>query len=190
MAAANAQVGVADAAFYPSVILSPTFAGFESRTLGMLFDAPSLVWSIGVSAAQTLFDAGRRRAEVDFAQAGYTAAVASYRLAVLQAMQEVEDGITGIASLDRATAQARLAVASAQRVLDMSEARYEGGASTYLDVIAAQQALLNGDLQFAELTGQRQLAATALVKALGGDWHGAVGSPVAAGPDASSASGR
>ena len=171
MAAANAQIGVATAAFYPSVILGPGI-GEESRMLSTLFDAPSLVWSIGVSATQTLFDAGRTRANVDFARAGYDASVATYRRTVLTAMQEVEDGITGVASLDRATTQAQVAVASAQRVLDMSNARYEGGVATYLDVITAQQSLLAVQLQAAQLAGQRQLVATALVKVLGGDWRG------------------
>ena len=169
MAAANAQVGVATAAFYPSIMLAPSI-GDESRLLSALFDAPSLLWSIGVSATQTLFDAGRTRANVDFAKAGYDVSVATYRRTVLVAMQEVEDGITGVASLDRATAQANVAVASAQRVLDMSSARYEGGVATYLDVITAQQSLLSAQLQAAQLAGQRQLVATALVKALGGGW--------------------
>jgi NodT family efflux transporter outer membrane factor (OMF) lipoprotein len=171
MAAANAQIGVATAAFYPSVILAPT-VGEESRILSALFDAPSLMWSIGVSATQTLFDAGRTRANVDFARAGYDASVAGYRRTVLTAMQEVEDGITGVASLDRATAQAQRAVDSAQRVLDMADARYQGGVATYLDVITAQQSLLAAQLQAAQLAGQRQLVATALVKALGGGWNG------------------
>jgi NodT family efflux transporter outer membrane factor (OMF) lipoprotein len=170
MAAANAQIGVATAAFYPSVILQPTI-GEESRILRALFDAPSLVWSIGVSATQTLFDAGRTRANVDFARAGYDVSVATYRRTVLTAMQEVEDGITGVASLDRATAQAQVAVASAQRVLDMADARYEGGVATYLDVITAQQSLLAAQLQAAQLAGQRQIVATALVRALGGGWQ-------------------
>jgi len=90
---------------------------------------------------------------------------------VLVALQEVEDGITGVASLDRACAQAQRAVDSAQRVLDMAQARYEGGITTYLDVITAQQSLLSAQLQAAQLAGQRQLAATALVKALGGGWQ-------------------
>ena len=170
MAAANAQIGVATAAFYPSIVLAPTVGG-ESRLLSALFDAPSLVWSIGVSATQTLFDAGRTRANVDFAKAGYDVSVATYRRTVLVAMQEVEDGITGVASLDRATAQANVAVASAQRVLDMSGARYDGGVATYIDVITAQQSLLSAQLQAAQLAGQRQLVATALVKALGGGWN-------------------
>jgi NodT family efflux transporter outer membrane factor (OMF) lipoprotein len=169
MAVANAQIGVATAAFYPSVILGPSI-GQESSVLSALFDAPSLVWSIGVSATQALFDAGRTRANVDFARAGYDVSVATWRRTVLVAMQEVEDGITGVASLDRATTQAQVAVTSAQRVLDMSNARYEGGVATYLDVITAQQSLLNVQLQAAQLAGQRQLVATALVKSLGGGW--------------------
>ncbi len=173
MAAANAQIGVATAAFYPSIFLGPTI-GEESNLLGSLFDAPSLVWAIGVSATQTLFDAGRTRANVDFAKAGYDASVAAYRRTVLVALQEVEDGITGVASLDRATTQAKVAVASAQRVLDMANARYEGGVATYLDVITAQQSLLQAQLQAAQLAGQRQIVATALVKALGGGWDGNV----------------
>jgi NodT family efflux transporter outer membrane factor (OMF) lipoprotein len=179
MAAANAQIGVAEAAFYPNVFLTPTFGGYESRILDMLFDTPSVIWAFGAGVTQTLFDGGRNRANVNFAHAGYDAAVAGYRLTVLTAMQEVEDGITGVQTLDSASTQAQVAVASAQRVLDMSQARYEGGASTYLDVITAQQGLLSADLQAAQLAGQRQLAATALVKALGGDWRGP-GTPVAA----------
>jgi outer membrane protein, multidrug efflux system len=171
MAAANAQIGVATAAFYPSIFLQPNI-GYESNALSSLFNAPSLIWSIGASATQTLFDAGRTRANVNFAKAGYDASLASYRGTVLTAMQEVEDGITGVASLDRATVQAKVAVASAQRVLDMSNARYEGGVATYLDVITAQQSLLTAQLQAAQLAGQRQIVATALVKALGGGWDG------------------
>ncbi|CAN5696426.1 efflux transporter outer membrane subunit [soil metagenome] len=170
MAAANAQIGVATAAFYPSVILGPSI-GVDSRTLGSLFGASSLLWSIGVSATQTLFDAGRVRANVDFANAGYEATVASYRRVVLTAMQEVEDGITGLASLDRATAQSQQAVGSARRVLDMATARYEGGASTYLDVISAQQSLLTVERQNAQLQGQRLVTSVFLVKALGGGWQ-------------------
>jgi outer membrane protein TolC len=86
-------------------------------------------------------------------------------------MQEVEDGITGLAALERASTQAQTAVASARRVLDMATSRYEGGATTYLDVITAQQALLASERQEAQLLGQRQLTSVFLVKALGGDWQ-------------------
>ncbi|MEJ8821139.1 efflux transporter outer membrane subunit [Variovorax humicola] len=169
MAAANAQIGIATAAFYPSITLAPA-VGVDSRMIESLFDAPSLLWSVGVSATQVLFDGGRVRANVNFAQGGYEAAVANYRRVVLTAMQEVEDGISGLAALDSATRQALSAVAASRRVLDMSTTRYEGGASTYLDVITAQQAVLNTERQVAQLLGQRLVTSVFLVKALGGDW--------------------
>jgi outer membrane protein, multidrug efflux system len=171
MAAANAQIGVASAAFYPSVTLSPALAGVESRSLSTLFDAPSVLWSVGLSATQALFDNGRLKANVEFARAGHAAAIANYRRMVLVAMQEAEDGITGLAALERAATQARAAEAAARRVLEMSAARYEGGASGYLDVITAQQALLNNARQVAQLDGQRLLTTVFLIKALGGDWQ-------------------
>jgi NodT family efflux transporter outer membrane factor (OMF) lipoprotein len=169
MAAANAQIGVATAAFYPSVMLNPSI-GADSREIGTLLDAPSLLWSIGVSAVQTIFDAGRTRANVNFARAGYEATVANYRRVVLGAMQEVEDGITGLAALDRASAQSLKAVTDARKVLDMAADRYSGGATTYLDVITAQQAVLNTERQAAQLKGQQLLVSVFLIKALGGDW--------------------
>ncbi|PIF77840.1 NodT family efflux transporter outer membrane factor (OMF) lipoprotein [Variovorax sp. 54] len=169
MAAANAQIGVATAAFYPSFLISPT-VGVDSRLIESLFNGPSLLWSVGVSATQVLFDGGRIRANVDFAKAGYDATVGSYRRTVLTAMQEVEDGITGLSALDSATTQAQSAVTAARRVLDMATSRYEGGASTYLDVITAQQSLLTVERQAAQLQGQRLLTSVFLVKALGGDW--------------------
>jgi len=170
MAVANAQVGVARAAFFPSITLGPAL-GVESRALSSLFDAPSLLWSFGVSATQVVFDRGRLKANEQFAQAGHQAAVANYRRVVLGAMQEVQDGISGLAALDRASTQARSAVATAGRVLDMATARYEGGASAYLDVIGAQQALLASERQAAQLDGQRLLTTVFLIKALGGDWQ-------------------
>ncbi len=174
MAVANAQIGIARAAFYPSITLGGAY-GAESRALGTLFDAPSLLWSAGLSAAQVLFDGGRVRANVDFASAAHAGAVANYRRVVLGAMQEVEDGITGLNALDSAAAQAATAVASARQVLAMSTARYQGGASTYADVITAQQALLAAERQAAQLLGQRLLTTVFLVKALGGDWSAAKG---------------
>jgi NodT family efflux transporter outer membrane factor (OMF) lipoprotein len=170
VAAANAQIGVATAAFYPSVLLAPS-VGVDSRVIERLFDAPSLLWSIGLSATQPLFDGGRLRANLAFSKAGYDATVANYRRVVLVAMQEAEDGITGLSALDRASTQATAAVAAARRVLDMSTTRYEGGASTYLDVITAQQSLLTTERQAAQLMGQRLVTSVFLVKALGGDWQ-------------------
>jgi NodT family efflux transporter outer membrane factor (OMF) lipoprotein len=177
MAAANAQIGVANAAFYPSIVLGGG-VGQEGRTLPFLFDAPSLIWSLGVSLTAPLFDGGRIRANVENASAGYDATVANYRRVVLTAMQEVEDGITGLAALERAHAQALVATQSANKVLDLATSRYEGGVATYLDVITAQQGLLASERLAAQLAGQRLLTAVFLVKALGGDWPGA--QPVAA----------
>lgn len=171
MAGANAQIGVARAAFYPSVTLGSAF-GVDSRELASLLDAPSLLWSLGVSAAQTLFDGGRTQANVDFASAGHAAAVANYRRVVLLAMQEVEDGISGLSALERAAQQASRALAAARRVFDMTSARYEGGAAPYLDVVAAQQALLTSERQSAQLLAQRLVTTVFLIKALGGSLPG------------------
>ena len=171
MAAANAQIGVAKAAFYPSITLGPSL-GVQSAALSNLFESPSVIWSLGVSLLQPLFNAGRLQANVDFAKAGYDVTLANYRRTILTAMQEVEDGITGTMALDSAYAQAQVAIASATRVLDLATARYEGGVATYLDVITAQQSLLTAERQASQLQGQRLLVAVFLVKALGGDWQG------------------
>jgi NodT family efflux transporter outer membrane factor (OMF) lipoprotein len=171
MAAANAQIGVAAAAFYPSIILSPTY-GVESTSLSTLFNASSLLWALGVSIAQPVIDSGRLNANLDFAKAGYDVAAANYRRVILTAMQEAEDGIVGLAALERASDQAGAAIVSAQRVLDLATSRYEGGVATYLDVITAEQSLLSAERLAAQLRGQRLLTAVFLVKALGGDWPG------------------
>jgi NodT family efflux transporter outer membrane factor (OMF) lipoprotein len=169
MAAANAQIGVASAAYYPSITLGPS-VGAESRALATLFDAPSLVWSLGAQIVQPLFSGGRIDANVAVARANHEATVASYRRVVLTAMQEVEDGITGLAALERADRQAHTGVEPARRVLDLASARHEGGATTYLDVISAQQSLLAAERLAAQLAGQRLLTSVFLVKALGGAW--------------------
>jgi outer membrane protein, multidrug efflux system len=171
MAVANAQVGVANAAFYPSISLGLT-AGQESRRLDRLMDLPSFVWSAGVSLAQPVFDGGRIKGNYDAARAGYDIAVANYRRTVLTAMQEAEDGIIGLAALERASAQADIAVESARRTLDLVNARYEGGVAGPLEVITAQQSLLAAERLASQLVGQRLLTTVFLVKALGGGWEG------------------
>jgi outer membrane protein TolC len=170
MAAANAQIGVAKAAFFPSVIFGPSY-GNDSRNFATLFSGPSVLWSLGVSATKTLFDGGRIKANVDFSRAGYDLTVANYRRVVLTAMQEVEDGLSSVGALDRAITQAQRAVDSSRRVMDITQARYEGGVSNYQDMITAQQALLNTERLTTQLLGQRQLASVFLIKALGGDWE-------------------
>ena len=171
MAAANVPIGVATAAFYPSITLSPVY-GVESVAMATLFSYPSLIWSFGVTLLQPVFDAGRIQATVDFTRGGYDVTVANYRRIVLTAMQEAEDGITGLAALDSATAQAQVAITSTKRVLDLANSRYEGGVATYLDVITAQQGLLNNERLAAQLQGQQLLTTVFLIKALGGDWQG------------------
>ncbi|QJR10813.1 Outer membrane protein OprM [Usitatibacter rugosus] len=170
MAAANAQIGVARAALYPSIVIAG-FYGAESRDLSTLFDAPSLVWSIGASLVQPIFDGGRIQGNIAFTEAGYEAELAIYRRVVLNAMQEVQDGITGLSALERAHGQATAATVSAARVLDMANTRYEGGAATYLEVITAQQFLLNTERLATQLQGQRLAASAALAKSLGGGWE-------------------
>ncbi len=173
MAAANAQIGVAKAAFFPAVSLGSTY-GRESNELSALFQAASSAWSLGLSASQSLIDFGQRRANVDYAQAGYRATVDAYRGAVLTAMQEVEDGMTGLANLERAAAEAAAAVHSAQRVVDLANDRYTGGLANYLDVVTAQQALLANERQQVQINGQQMLVAVYLIKALGGGWENAI----------------
>jgi outer membrane protein, multidrug efflux system len=174
MAAANARIGVAKAAYFPTIELAPGLGvpgiGWESAAVASLFDAPSRLWAIGASASQTVFDAGKTRAEVRFANSDYDAAVAAYRQTVLTAMEEVENGITGLASLERAARQANASVDSAQRAFDIASERYKGGVDTYLDVITAEQILLTNQRQAAQIQGQQFATAVFLVKALGGGW--------------------
>ena len=169
-AAANASVGVARAAFFPSVMLNGG-GGWEARDLALLFSAPSMLWSFGTQIAQTVFDAGRTRARVDFANAGYQGAIANYRQTVLGALQEVEDGLAGLQTLDRAATQAHAAVESARKVYDIASVRYEGGLATSLDVITAQQSLLNNQRTAVQILGQQMTTAVFLVKAAGGDYQ-------------------
>lgn len=174
MAAANARIGVAKAAYYPNIELGSSFgepnAGWQSSALATLFAAPSRLWSLGLSATQTLFDAGKSRANVRAANADYSAAVATYRQTVLSAMEEVENGITGLASLDRAVTQADASVKSAQDAVNIATERYKGGVDTYLEMITAQQVLLGNQRQAVQVHGQQFATAVYLVKALGGGW--------------------
>jgi NodT family efflux transporter outer membrane factor (OMF) lipoprotein len=172
MAAANARIGVARAAYFPTVQLMPLI-GWESTVFSALLNAPSRLWSVGATAAQTVFDAGKTHGNVRFAGAGYTAAVAGYRQTVLTAMEEVQNGITGLAALGRAGELAAAGVQSAQRAYDIANERYTGGVATYLDVFTTQQTLLNDQRQAVQIRGQAVLTAVYLVKALGGGWDGA-----------------
>ncbi|WNC92239.1 efflux transporter outer membrane subunit [Paraburkholderia sp. FT54] len=169
MAAANAQIGVAKAAFFPSLTLAPSI-GWESTQFASLLSAPSLMWTLGAAVGQVLFDGGRRAANVQFASEGYKATEANYRQTVLTAFQQVQDGITGLSVLDGAAKQSSEAVTDAQHLLALANDRYSGGLVAYLDVITAQQSLLNSERQDVQIHGQQMTLSVSLVKALGGGW--------------------
>jgi multidrug efflux system outer membrane protein len=171
MAAANAQIGVAKAAFFPSLSLTPGI-GWQSTQLASLISAPTLMWTLGASLGQVIFDGGRRAANVDFASEGYVAAEANYRQTVLNAFQQVQDGITGLSVLDGAAKQSHEAVVDSQSLLSLANDRYSGGLVAYLDVITAQQSLLTAERQDVQIHGQQMTLAVSLVKALGGGWAG------------------
>ena len=172
MAAANAQIGVAKAAFFPSLTLTPSI-GWESTQFASLFSAPTLMWTLGAAVGQVLFDGGRRAANVQFASEGYKATEANYRQTVLNAFQQVQDGITGLSVLDGASKQSREAVTDAQHLLALANDRYSGGLVAYLDVITAQQSLLTSERQDVQIHGQQMTLSVSLVKALGGGWDAA-----------------
>ena len=169
MAVANAQIGVAKAAYYPSLSLFGQ-GGWQSADITKLVNAPSAFWALGANLTQEIFTGGARRAQVQFAQAGYEANVAGYREAVLTAFQEVQDEITGLGVLMQAEQSQLQAVDAARRTLDISTSRYSGGLVSYLDVVTAQQNLLIDEQQLAVIQGQRLVTSVLLVKALGGGW--------------------
>jgi NodT family efflux transporter outer membrane factor (OMF) lipoprotein len=192
VAANNAQIGIASATYFPSVPLTGEY-GRESTSVGSLFSAPSLAWVLGLSITETIFDAGRRSANVAIAEANTGAATANYRQTVLTAIKEVEDGLSELKTLSAASAQATRAVESSQRALDLASTRYSGGLVTYIDVVTAQSLVLTNQRQAAQIRGQQLLAAVFLVKALGGGWQGLNASanpaPAAPAPNAVSSGG-
>ncbi len=169
LAAANAQIGIAVAAYYPNITLSAT-GGFESVSPASWLQIPSLFWSLGASALETLFDAGRRHALTDQARDLYEAQVATYRQSVLAAFQDVEDNLSSLRILaEEAEAQAA-AVESARQSLALSNTRYKGGVTTYLEVLAAQTIQLSNERAQADVATRRFTASVQLVRALGGGW--------------------
>jgi len=169
VAEANAQIGVARAAYYPTITLSGS-AGFQSSSLGNLMSAQGLVWSVGTTMAQTLFDAGKRKAVTEQARAIYQGTVANYRQTVLSAFQEVEDNLSTLRILSQELQQQNAAVESSQGYLTLANARYKSGIEVYLDVITAQTALLSNQRTVMNLRMQQMTASVQLIKALGGGW--------------------
>jgi NodT family efflux transporter outer membrane factor (OMF) lipoprotein len=169
MAVANAQIGIAKAAYYPSLNLFGT-GGWQAADIVKLANVQSTFWAVGANVAESIFTGGARRAQVQFAQANYDATVAGYRQTVLEAFREVQDSLTGLVILDQAYQSQQLAVNASRRTLDIATSRYTGGLVSYLDVVSAQQNLLTNEQELAILQGQKLVTSVLLVKALGGGW--------------------
>jgi NodT family efflux transporter outer membrane factor (OMF) lipoprotein len=169
VAAANAQIGVAQAAFYPALTLSAT-GGYGSAELARLVTTPNQFWSLGAALAQTLFDAGARRALSDRAIAAYDAEVAFYRQTVLAAFQDVEDNLAALRILEEEARVQDEVVRGARQAVELTTNQYKAGIVSYLNVIAAQTIALNNERTAVNILGRRLAASVALVRALGGGW--------------------
>jgi NodT family efflux transporter outer membrane factor (OMF) lipoprotein len=169
VAQANAQIGIAQAAYYPTLTLSAT-AGFESSVFSDWFNWPSRFWSVGPALAETLFDGGLRRATVAQYRAAYDQTVATYRQTVLAAFQQVEDNLASLRILSQEIEQQDAAVSASQRLLDIATDRYKLGLDPYLDVITAQSTLLSNQQTDVNLRLQQITATVQLIEALGGGW--------------------
>lgn len=179
VAAAHEQVGIARSAYYPSLGLSASLGSGAAR-LGDLFSAPSLLWSLGVSSVQTLFDAGATRGRVDAALAATDAAAARYRQTVLAAFQDVEDQLAAAAVLRRQETLRREAATLAARVLEQVQNRYLAGLVSYTEVVTAQVGALGAQRALLQVQADRRTTAVALIQALGGDWQATAPPPAPA----------
>jgi NodT family efflux transporter outer membrane factor (OMF) lipoprotein len=167
--AANAQIGVAISAYYPNIALTGS-GGMLSGNLGTLIQGPSEMWSLGASAIEVLFDAGRRHAITQQSRDLYEQQVANYRQTVLNAFQDVEDNLAALRILDRESVTQAAAVASARHSLTVSTNRYKGGVTTYLEVLTAQTAQLTSERTQADIATRQFVASVQLIRALGGSW--------------------
>jgi multidrug efflux system outer membrane protein len=171
MASANAEIGVAEGAFYPKLTLNG-LAGFQSVSASSWFDWPSRFWAFGPTIDLPLFTGGRNRAQLALARASYNETVANYRQTVLGAFQEVEDQIAAQQLLQSQIEAESAAVAAAQRTLEVANNRYKAGLITYLEVAIAQSAALNLERTVVQLRGDKEVAIVGLIRALGGGWEG------------------
>jgi NodT family efflux transporter outer membrane factor (OMF) lipoprotein len=169
VAEANDQIGIARAAFFPSLVLGAT-GGFTGTSITNWFNWPSRMWAVGPQMSQTIFDAGRRRAVSEGATANYDGTVASYRQTTLTAFQEVEDNLAALGILEKEAQQQREATTSAEESLQLFTNRYEGGVDNYLQVITAQTVLLTNQRNDIDIQRRRMDASVLLVKAVGGGW--------------------
>jgi NodT family efflux transporter outer membrane factor (OMF) lipoprotein len=168
-AAANARIGIAISAYYPTISLSGT-AGFESTHGGTWLQGPSALWSLGAQAAQLLFDAGQRHALTDQSRHQYEAQAAAYKNTIYAAFQDVEDNLSALRDLDQEFIVEQRAVASAQHSLDLSNQRYKGGVTSYLEVLTAETALISNERTLTDLQARQFAASVQLIRALGGGW--------------------
>jgi multidrug efflux system outer membrane protein len=171
MAAANAGIGVAKAAFFPAVQLN-ALGGLESVNAGTVFNWSSRMWAVGPSLTLPIFEGGKLRAGLRLAKATYEAAVANYRQSVLAAFSEVEDNLAAQALLANQYEAQSDALLAARKQLEIANHRYRDGLVTYLEVATAESTELNLEFSTAQLRGQRLVAAVTLVKSLGGGWQG------------------
>jgi len=169
VAASNEQIGIARAAFFPDLMITAT-GGLEGSSIVNWLTWPSRYWAVGPQVAETIFDFGRRRAQVEIAQAGYDAQVANYRQTALTAFQEVEDNLSTLRILEQESAKQHEATAAAENSLQLSMNRYKGGLVTYLEVITAQSTALTNERAEVDLVRRRMDASVQLIKALGGGW--------------------
>jgi NodT family efflux transporter outer membrane factor (OMF) lipoprotein len=169
VAEANDQIGIARAAFFPSLVLGVT-GGFTGTSITNWFNWPSRMWAVGPQMSQTIFDAGRRHAVSEGATANYDGTVASYRQTTLTAFQEVEDNLAALCILEKEAQQQREATASAEESLQLFTNRYQGGVDNYLQVITAQTVLLTNQRNDIDIERRRMDASVLLVKAIGGGW--------------------
>jgi NodT family efflux transporter outer membrane factor (OMF) lipoprotein len=170
MAQANAQIGIATAAFYPTVTLSGG-VGLSSTSFTSWFTWPSRFWSVGASLTETIFDAGLRRATVEQYRSQYDETVANYRQTVLTGFQQVEDNLATLRILEKEIQQQDTAITSAQRGLVLATDRYRLGIDPYLNVITAQTTLLSNQQTATDLRTQQMTAGVQLIEALGGGWN-------------------
>ena len=169
VAAANEQIGIAKAAFFPSLLLSAT-GGFESVSSSQWLTWPSRFWSVGPQMAETLFEGGKRHAQLDLERAAYDATVASYRQTVLTAFQQVEDNLAALRILEQEAAAEQAAVTDAEESLSISTDQYKAGIATYLQVITAQTFALQNERSAVDILTRRMTASVLLIEALGGGW--------------------
>jgi NodT family efflux transporter outer membrane factor (OMF) lipoprotein len=169
VASANAQIGVAKSAYYPLINLAAS-GGFESSSITTLLQGPSGLWSFGLSAAETVFDVGRRRAFTDEAVAAHDQTVANYRETVLTGFQQVEDNVAALRILEHEAQVQDKAVVAAQKYLELANIRYMGGVTSYLEVTIAETAALSDEVTAVNILGRRMASAVLLVQALGGGW--------------------